>query len=191
MTAIPRLLAFAGSTDADCATRRLLKVLADGARDAGAQVSVIDLRDYPLPASAARSPADAVPPQALALQQLMRDHDGLLVATPEYSGAMPALIRSTLDWLVASLDGSASPLPGKVAGIVSSSSNGLAGLRALQAVRDAMSGLGLVVVPQQVAVMQDKVGSDGQLKDDKQRAAVHAVGAAVARLTAARLAVSS
>lgn len=50
MTAsIPRLLAFAGSLREGSYNRRLIPLLADGARAAGAEVSLIELRDCPLP----------------------------------------------------------------------------------------------------------------------------------------------
>ena len=57
MTATPRLLAFAGSLREGSCNRRLglhmcVPVLAEGARAAGAQVTLIELRDYPLPVSA-------------------------------------------------------------------------------------------------------------------------------------------
>ena len=33
------------------------------------------------------------------LQALLADSDGLLIATPEYNGAVPALVKNTLDWM--------------------------------------------------------------------------------------------
>ena len=195
MTAIPRLLAFAGSLREGSYNRRLIPVLAEGARAAGAQVTLIELRDYPLPVYDGDIEAAGMPPQMRQLQQLMREHDGLLISTPEYNGSMPALVKNILDWISRPMEDGrmgTALFQDKVAGIVSASPGALGGLRSLLVLRDALAKLGLVVVPQQVAVGQvaDKLVATGQLKDDKQRAAVHAVGAAVARLTAARLAVS-
>ena len=45
----PRLLAFAGSLRQGSYNRRLVHVLAEGAREAGAAVTLIELRDYALP----------------------------------------------------------------------------------------------------------------------------------------------
>ena len=195
MTATPRLLAFAGSLREGSYNRRLIPVLAEGARAAGAQVTLIELRDYPLPVYDGDIEAAGMPAQARQLQQLMREHDGLLISTPEYNGSMPALVKNILDWISRPMEDGrmgTALFQDKVAGIVSASPGALGGLRSLLGLRDALAKLGLVVVPQQVAVGQvaDKLVATGQLKDDKQRAAVHAVGAAVARLTAARLAVS-
>jgi NAD(P)H-dependent FMN reductase len=45
----PRILAFAGSTRTASFNKMLVKIAAAGAVEAGAAVTVIDLRDYPLP----------------------------------------------------------------------------------------------------------------------------------------------
>ena len=45
----PRILAFAGSTRAASCNKLLVRVAAEGARKAGAEVTVIDLRDLPMP----------------------------------------------------------------------------------------------------------------------------------------------
>ena len=44
-----RILAFAGSARKGSLNKMLVKVAAEGARKAGAEVNVVDLRDYPLP----------------------------------------------------------------------------------------------------------------------------------------------
>ena len=45
----PRILAFAGSLRKNSFNKRLVRVAGDGASKAGADVTVIDLADYPLP----------------------------------------------------------------------------------------------------------------------------------------------
>lgn len=44
----PRILAFAGSARKDSYNARLVRIAAEGARQAGAEVSVLELKDYPL-----------------------------------------------------------------------------------------------------------------------------------------------
>lgn len=196
MAVHPRLLAFAGSLREGSYNRRLIPVLAEGARAAGAEVTLIELRDYPLPVYDGDIEAAGMPPSMRQLQQLVREHDGVLISTPEDNGSMPALVKNTLDWISRPMEDGrmgTALFQDKVAGIVSASPGALGGLRSLLALRDALAKLGLVVVPQQVAVGQaaDKLVDYGRLKDEKQRAAVLGVGAAVARLTAARMAVSA
>lgn len=182
----PRLLAFAGSLRSGSYNRRLIPVLAEGARAAGAEVSLIELRDYALPVYDGDIEAEAMPENARRLQALLAEHDGLLISTPEYNGSMPALVKNTLDWISRPLpDGRSGTalFADKVAGIVSASPGALGGLRSLLVLRDALAKLGLLVVPQQVAVGQagDKLLDYGQLGDERQREAVHRVGAAVVR----------
>ena len=184
--AVPRLLAFAGSLRQGSYNRRLVHVLAEGAREAGALVSLIELRDYPLPVYDGDIEAEGMPAPVRALQQLMREHDGLLISTPEYNGSMPALVKNTLDWIsrpTAEGVSGTTLFQDKVAGIVSASPGPLGGLRSLLVLRDALSKLGLLVVPQQVAVGQaaDKLPDYGVLGDERLRANVHNVGKAVVR----------
>ena len=49
MTHSPKILAFAGSLRRDSFNKKLVKLGADAARAAGAEVTLIDLADYPMP----------------------------------------------------------------------------------------------------------------------------------------------
>ncbi|MFC3551085.1 NADPH-dependent FMN reductase [Lysobacter cavernae] len=192
----PRLLAFAGALRQGSYNRRLIHVLADGARTAGAQVTLIELRDYPLPVYDGDIEAAGMPDAVRALQQLMREHDGLLISTPEYNGSMPALVKNTLDWISRpTADGRSGValFQDKVAGIVSASPGPLGGLRSLLVLRDALAKLGLIVVPQQVAVGQaaDKLTDYGVLNDDRMKTNVHGVAAAVVRHVTMRVGVAA
>ncbi|MBF6023769.1 NADPH-dependent FMN reductase [Lysobacter niastensis] len=183
---VPRLLAFAGSLRQGSFNRRLIHVLAEGARNAGAEVTLVELRDYPLPVYYGDIEAAGMPEAVRQLQRLMGEHDGLLISTPEYNGSMPALVKNTLDWIsrpTAEGGSGVGLFQDKVAGIVSASPGPLGGLRSLLVLRDALAKLGLLVVPQQVAVGQasDKLPDYGVLADDRQKTQVHGVGAAVVR----------
>ena len=143
-------MAFAGSLRSGSYNRRLIPVLAQGARAAGAQVSLIELRDYSLPVYDGDIEAEAMPENARRLQELMAQHDGLLISTPEYNGSMPALVKNTLDWISRPLpDGRSGTtlFADKVAGIVSASPGPLGGLRSLLVLRDALAKLGLLPRP--------------------------------------------
>ena len=49
MSPKPRILAFAGSTRQDSYNKTMVRIAAKAAEQAGAEVNVIDLRNYPLP----------------------------------------------------------------------------------------------------------------------------------------------
>lgn len=46
---MPRILAYAASTRRESFNKKLVAVAAQGAREAGAEVTLIDLKDFPLP----------------------------------------------------------------------------------------------------------------------------------------------
>lgn len=177
-----RLLAFAGSLRAGSYNRKLIRTLEAGARVAGAEVTHLELRDYPLPIYDGDIEAAGMPEAVRLLQQRMRDHDGLLISTPEYNGSMPALVKNTLDWISRPMaDGTSGTtlFRGKVAGICSASPGALGGIRSLIVLRDALAKLGLWVAPSQVALgnADSAFDANDELLDAKRREGVMAVGA--------------
>ncbi len=180
----PRLLAFAGSLRKDSLNRRLAVVLADAAREAGAEVTLIELRDYPLPVYDGDIEAAGMPDNVRALQKLMAEHDGLLIATPEYNGSVPALVKNTLDWISRpqiNEESGTALFRGKVAGICSASPGALGGLRSLLVLRDMLAKLGLWVAPSQTALggANKLLDNTGALNDEKQHNAIKRVASDV------------
>src|SRR5262249_29719722 len=103
----PRILAFAGSTRRDSFNKKLAGIAADGARAAGAEVTFIDLRDYPLPLYDGDLEAEkGLPEQAQRLKKLFLDHDGLLISSPEYNSSISGVLKNTIDWV-------SRPVPGE------------------------------------------------------------------------------
>ena len=128
----PRILAFAGSARTDSYNHRLLLVAAEGAQAAGADVTVLNLKTYPLPLfDEDLEREDGTPENATQLKQLFLDHDGLLIASPEYNSSITPLLKNVIDWVSRSAEGEA-PLAayrGKVAALMAASPGGLGGLR--------------------------------------------------------------
>lgn len=185
-----KLLAMPGSARRDSLNRRLLQVLVHGAELAGAEVTLFDPREHPMPLyDGDLETEQGIPPAAAHLQALFAEHHGLLLATPEYNGFFPPLVKNSFDWLSRPLpDGSGRPgtvhVRGKPAGIVAASPGALGGIRALQHTRQYLANLGFLVVPEQVGVPKADAVLDaaGGLADERLRSSVEAVGAAVARL---------
>jgi NAD(P)H-dependent FMN reductase len=182
----PRLLAFAGSARSGSLNRKLLAVAAEAA---GAGVTLLDLRDYPLPLyDGDLEAAEGLPPNALRLKQLFLEHQGLLIAAPEYNSSITPLLKNTIDWVSRSAPGEA-PLAaykGKVAALLSASPGSLGGLRGLQVLRLCLSSIGVLVLPDQVAVpsAHEAFAEDGSLKDAKRQAAVTALARKLAEVVA-------
>jgi len=78
MAYTPNILAFAGSARADSFNKKLVNIAAKGARDAGAGVTVVDLRDYPMPLYDGDLEArEGLPETVVRFKELMMAHQGL------------------------------------------------------------------------------------------------------------------
>jgi chromate reductase, NAD(P)H dehydrogenase (quinone) len=153
--AAPKILAFAGSTRADSFNKKLVRVAVEGARQAGAEVTLVDLRDYPMPLYDGDLETEAgMPESAARLKELMKAHDGFLIASPEYNSSITAVLKNTIDWVSRAAPGE-EPLAafdGKAAALMSASPGALGGLRGLVHVRSILGNIGVLVLPDQVAV---------------------------------------
>lgn len=152
----PRLLAMAGSTRSGSLNQLLLDVAVAAAREAGAEVTAIRLRDFDLPLYDGDLEATAFPGKADELRALFISHDGFLIATPEYNGSVSGVLKNAIDWASRPRAGeSLIALPafrGKVAGIMSASTGPFGGLRALAHLRQILGTIQTLVATEQVAV---------------------------------------
>lgn len=181
----PRILAFAGSLRKESFNKKLLTTAIAGATSAGAAVTRIDLRDYPLPIYDGDIEAESgIPANAMALKQLFLASGGLLLACPEYNGSMSGAFKNAIDWVSRSAPGEhpLAAFDGKIVSLMSTSPGALGGLRGLIHVRAVLSHIGAIVLPGQVSVPRaaDAFLPDGQLKDAAQKAKVEKLGAALA-----------
>lgn len=159
-----KILAFSGSIRTGSINSQALEHAIAGAREAGAEVTHIDLRDYPLPLMNEDLEAShGVPSAAVQLKTLFKAHDGLLLACPEYNSSITPLLKNTLDWVSRTHAGESGLVPyqGKWAALVSASTGNLGGIRGLRHVREILTTLQVLVIPQQMAVSQaDKALAD-------------------------------
>src|SRR3954451_15357499 len=96
----PRILAFAGSLRSESFNKKLVRIAASAARDAGAEVTRIDLEDFPLPLFDQDLEAgQGMPEHGARLKGLLAEHDGLLVASPEYNSSVTAALKNAIDWV--------------------------------------------------------------------------------------------
>jgi chromate reductase, NAD(P)H dehydrogenase (quinone) len=187
MSTPPKILAFAGSTRKDSYNKKLIRVAIGGAQTAGGEVTLIDLRDLPMPLYDGDLEAEqGVPPNARKFKDLLIAHQGMLISAPEYNSSISGVLKNAIDW-------ASRPVPGetplicftdKIAGLMSASPGALGGLRGLVTVRSILGNIGTLVIPHQVAVPRahEAFQEDGSLKDPKQQASVEKIGAEVVRL---------
>jgi chromate reductase len=177
-----KILAFSGSARKDSYNQRLVKIAAQGAGQAGAEVTVINLGDFPMPLFNQDDEAEfGMPAPAREFKQLLIEHDGFLIASPEYNSAFSPLLKNAIDWASRKEYPEEAPLlayRGKLAVIMAASAGALGGLRGLVFLRLLLSNIGVTVLAKQQAVSQaDKAfHPDGRLLDEKLHGTIEGLG---------------
>jgi NAD(P)H-dependent FMN reductase len=185
----PRILAFAGATRTQSWNKKLIRIAARVAEEAGGDVTLIDLRDYPMPLyDGDMEQTEGLPPKARELKALMVANDAFLLSCPEYNSSISAVLKNTIDWISRPQPNEppAYAFKGKVAGLLAASPGNLGGVRGLFTVRQVLTTLGVLVLPTQFALARaaSAFHEDGTLKEDGHRAAVAAVVEKVVGITA-------
>jgi len=169
----PSIVAFAGSTRAGSYNKQLVQVAADAAREAGAAVTVVDLRDLALPLfDQDLEAASGLPEGAKKLKAILRAHDGMLIASPEYNSSVTGALKNAIDWASRSETDDEPALvafTGKIAALCSASPGALGGLRSLAQLRSILGNIGVIVLPDQVTISSAHEAFDpsGQIKDER------------------------
>ena len=182
----PKILAFAGSTRTGSFNKKLVAIAAQAARAAGVDVDLIDLKDYTVPLyDGDLEEASGLPENAKKLKALMKEADGFLIASPEYNSSISGVFKNFIDWTSRTETDDEPSLvayQGKVAVIMSASPGGLGGLRGLVHVRAILGNIGVLVLPDQVAVSSAYQAFDesGALKDEKRQKQVEGLGQTLA-----------
>lgn len=182
MSNTPKILAFAGASRSGSYNKKLVKIAAEGAREAGAEVTLIDLRDYPLPLfDGDLETEQGLPENGRTLKDLFIAHDGLMIASPEYNHTMTGVLKNTIDWISRPVKGQPpyEAFLGKAAVLMSTSPGQFGGARSLIALRALLSTVQVLVLPEQVSVVKASkaFGEDDLLIDEGQDAAVRKLGA--------------
>lgn len=177
----PRILALAGSTRQGSFNKKLIKIAAEAARNAGADVTLIDLKDYPMPLyDGDLEKEQGIPENGMKFMELLISHQGILISSPEYNSSISGVLKNAFDWASRPSPGK-KPLEafdGKVCCLMSASPGALGGLRGLFALRTMLSNIKVIVMPDQVAVSKANEAFDdnGQLKDAKQQGMIENLG---------------
>lgn len=181
----PKILAFGGSLRAASFNQHAAALAAAGARAAGAEVTLIALRDFPLPVfDQDLEAASGMPDHARKLKDLFLAHDGLIIASPEYNSAFSGALKNAIDWVSRATDSNEAPLAalsGKRAAILAASPGGYGGSRGLAHLRPVLENIGITVLEPQVTIPKahEIIGPDGSFADAAIADSVRALGAAL------------
>ena len=167
----------AGSLRAGSHNARLAALAAKELALAEADVTRISFADYPLPLFDADLMTDSgMPKHALELKDMLAAHQGVFIASPEYSASVSPLIKNTIDWMSRGRDrneANYAGFKGRVFALGAAANGSAGGVRGLMALRQVLElGCGALVLPEQITVGRAMQAFDDMdnLKDEAQAA---------------------
>jgi len=166
-----RILGLSGSLRAGSHNAALLRAAA-GALPPGTELvlwAADDLRALPhFDEDLEASP----PPPVAALRDAVEAADAVLVATPEYNGSLPGVLKNALDWL--SRPYATNVLRNRPAAVVGASTGMFGAVWAQADARRVLAHVGARVLDTElpVGVADEAFAPDGRLADPQQRAAL-------------------
>jgi len=148
------VLVLAGSTRADSYNKKLATEAAQIARNLGAKVTQIDLKDYPMPFYDGDLEKQGMPENAKKFRNLMIANDTIVISSPEYNGSIPAVLKNALDWASRGENGGPSrdAFKGKQFALLSTSPGQGGGARALVHLQAVIENVGGEVLDNFVSI---------------------------------------
>ncbi len=173
-----RILALAGSFRKGSLNQALIRAARELAPD-HVQIDDFDLRTVPFYDGDLEAAGD--PEEVTTLKTAIADSDALLIATPEYNGSIPAVLKNALDW--ASRRPPNSPLRDKPAAVMGATPSRGATRRAQAHLREVLDRIGANVISEPslyLARATEHVCDDGRLVSEDAREAVREIVATLA-----------
>lgn len=165
-----KVLAFSGSTREGSVNKKLVEEASSLARQIGAQVTLINLKDYPMPFyDGDYETKEGLPPKAKELRQMMINSSVIFIASPEYNGSLSATLKNVIDWASRSEEkgGTREAFQGKKFALMSASPGSNGGKRGLVHLKAIIENIGGQVINEQVVVPDAYTAFDdkGHLKN--------------------------
>ncbi len=180
-----KVLALAGSLREHSYSKRVIKTAVKGAEDAGADVTYIDLRDFPMPIyNEDDDKQKGFDENALKLQRILSENHGLIICSPEYNGSLSGALKNAIDWTSRPNDEfkMGEVFAGKIGAIITESPGGFGGIRCLGHLRSILSILGVNVLSSEIAVGKVHelfAGNEQMMTDEKMKNLLENLGASL------------
>jgi FMN reductase len=176
-----KIVGLGGSLARVSTSRSALRVALEGAASAGAETTLLDLRELDLPMYDPDS--EQTTPAAARLIEACYGADGMLWSSPMYQGTISGAFKNALDWL--HVLGSREPafLHDEVIGLVSAA-GGTHGLQAINTMEFATRALRGWAVPYVVPIPTAArvFDQDGQVRDAAIELQLRSLGSEVVRV---------
>ncbi len=150
-----KVVAICGSLRKDSYTRMALQIVLKGAAESGADVKLIDLRDYSLVFACSIDDQD-YPEDVYKLRREIQQAHGIILGTPEYHGSLSGVLKNALDLM------SYKEFEGKMIGLVGVAGGAFGASNALNTMCTIARNLQAWVLPQQVSIPESHKAFDQQ-----------------------------
>jgi chromate reductase, NAD(P)H dehydrogenase (quinone) len=157
-----KILAITGALRKDSYNTQLLKAVQELAPK-DMEIELVTLHGIPL-YDGDEEDKHGVPAIVKALQEKVRQADGIIIATPEYNFSVPGVLKNATDWL----SRSGNPFKWKRVGVMGASQGPVGTARAQYHLRQNLNGLEAIVMPKPeiFVATADKKFANGQLTDE-------------------------
>jgi NAD(P)H-dependent FMN reductase len=146
------ILVVAGSRRESSLNAQLARLAAATIERNGGQADFVSICDFDSPSyDGDAEDADGIPAPAAAFRDRIEGTDALLLASPEYNGAMPGIVKNAIDWVSRFRP---QPFHNKHAMLASASPSMVGGNRGLLSLRVPLEHLGAHVFPDMFSLAQ-------------------------------------
>lgn len=172
-----KIVGISGSLRSGSYTRKIVQIALEGAAESGAEVQLIDLRNYDLVFYGEIEDGRDYPEDVFRLRREVKSAHGIILGTPEYHGSLSGVLKNALDLM------GFNEFEGKMMGLVGVSGGSMGAVNALNSLRNIGRNLHAWVLPQQVSVPEARKYFDreGNLTDPNLRNRLLEVGRLIAK----------
>ncbi len=174
------VVAICGSLREGSTTHAALSAALTGAKEEGAEVELLDLREHRLIFQSAIAEESDYPPDVLKLKAKVSGADGILLGTPEYHGGFSGVLKYALDLM------GYDEFENKIVGLVGVSGGRMGAVNALSMLRTVVASLHAFVIPTAVSIphASDAFDANGNLHDPVLAERLKSVGREVTQIAA-------
>jgi NAD(P)H-dependent FMN reductase len=161
-----KILAISGSLRKDSYNRSVLQIAKKLAKEFGAEVKELDLKELNLPLFDEDIEKNGFPEPAKTLKNAIEENDVLMISSPEYNHSISGALKNAIDWGTRG----GNSFRGKYAIIFGASTSNYGTIRAQFHLREILSAVGVFVLPQPEVFIRnvDKIlDESGKLNDSK------------------------
>jgi len=161
------IVSFSGSLRSESYNKKLLHHASDIIQQNGHQSIIVDFKEYQIPLyDQDFEAACGIPESVKKINLLIKNTDGIIIATPEYNGSISGVLKNFIDWISRE---DPMPIAGKQLLLMSTSPSFLGGVRGLWHTRIPFEAIGVHVYPTMFTLpFADKAfEKNGQFVDEK------------------------